>query len=251
MVALGLGLDHGEERMRKLVVCGLMAVIGAASAAVALGASQATIFSVKQSARAEGASTGIAFKITFADSAAPNALPSGLKSFKIKLHKGSKIDARAATQCKVSSEALMSKGAGACPASSRIGKGTATATSAAGASVTVDAVIFNERVGGRDAFLFVFLINDSFVTAFDAHVKGATISSEGLTGTIPGDLVVTKFNGTIGKHSKGRGNSRHDLITTPSVCPPGTRKWTNTGTFIFQNANTDTASSTSACKPGP
>ena len=250
MVALGPELDQGDERMRKLVVCGLMAFAGAASAAVALAASEATTFSVKHSARAEGASTGIAFKIAFGDPDAPNGLPSGLKSFKIKLHKGSKIDARGATQCKVSNETLMSEGAAACPASSRIGTGTASATSAAGQTVKVDAAIFNERVGGGNAFLFVFLLNDAYVTAFDATVKGGTISSEGLTGTIPGDLVVTKFNGTIGKHSKGRGNRRRDLITTPSVCPPGSKKWTNTATFIFQNGNKDTGSRTSACKPG-
>ena len=236
--------------MRKLIVCGLVAVVGAASAAVAFAASEATTFSVKQSARAEAASTGIAFKISFGDPDAPNGLPSGLKSFKIKLHKGSKIDARGATQCKVSDEALMSEGAGACPAASRIGTGTASATSAGGETVKVDAVIFNQRLGSRDAFLFVFLLNDAYVTAFDANVKGGTISSEGLTGTIPGDLVVTQFNGTIGKHSKGTGKRRHDLITTPSVCPPGGKKWTNTGTFVFQNDNKDTGSSTSACKPG-
>lgn len=235
--------------MRKLVVCSLMAVVGAASAAVALASSEATTFSVKQSARAEGASTGISFKIVFGDPAVPNGLPSGLKNFRIKLHKGSKIDPGGAPQCKVTSAKLMSEGAAACPASTRIGKGTATATSGT-TDVTVDAVIFNEKVGGKNAFLFVFLINDAFVTAFDANVKGNTISSQGLTGTIPGDLIVTKFNGTIDKHSKGRGKRKHDLITTPAVCPPGAKKWTNTGTFVFNNGNKDTGTSKSPCKPG-
>lgn len=233
--------------MRRFVVCGLMGVVGAATAAAALASSEATTFSVKHSARAEGVSTGIAFKIAFADPDAPNGLPSGLKSFKIKLHKGSKIDPKGAAQCTVSNEALMSQGAAACPASSRIGTGTASATSAAGQTVTVDAVIFNERVDGGDAFLFVFLVNDAFVTAFDAAIKGGTISSQGLTGTIPGDLVVTRFNGTIGKHSTGRGKRRHDLITTPSACPRS-KKWTNGGTFAFQNGNKDSATSTSPCK---
>ena len=87
--------------MRKLVVCGLMAVVGAASAAVALAASEATTFSFKQSARAEGASTGVAFKDRLRGSFdAPNGLPSGLKNFKIAMHKGSKIDPGGAPQCK-------------------------------------------------------------------------------------------------------------------------------------------------------
>ena len=49
--------------MRKLALCGVITVLGAATAAVALASSQATIFSFKQSARAPGASTGIAFKV--------------------------------------------------------------------------------------------------------------------------------------------------------------------------------------------
>ena len=236
--------------MRKLVVCGLMAVVCAVAAAAALAKSEATTFAVKQTTRAEGASTAVSFKIVFGDSEAPTGVPSGLKSFKIKLHKGSKIDGRGAAQCKTTSEELMSKGVAACPASSRIGSGTASATSAAGATVKVDSVIFNEVAEGKDAFLFVFLLNGAVVTGFDANIKGGTISSQGLTGVLPGDFVVTKFNGTIKKHSKGRGKARRNLITAPKVCPPGSRKWKNTGSFIFQNGDTDTGSSTSACKPG-
>ena len=233
--------------MRKLIVFGLTIVVGAAGAAAALAASEATTFSVKHSSKAKGSSTGVTFKIAFGDPDAPNGLPSGLKNFKIKLHKGTKIDPAGAAQCKVSDEDLMSKGAAACPAATRIGTGDASARGATGDPVSVDAVIFNERVGRRNAFLFVFVLNEAYVTAFDADVKGNTISSEGLTGAIPGGLVVTEFNGTIQKKSKGRGKRKHNLITTPASCPKS-KKWTNTGTFVFQNNASDTGSSTSACK---
>jgi hypothetical protein len=232
--------------MRKLVLSGVIAVVAAATAAVALASSQATTFSFKQSARAEGASTGIAFKVEFGDPDAPNGLPSGLKEFKITMHKGSKIDPAGATQCKTTAEDLMSKAAAACPASSRIGKGKATATNGS-AVVDVDGFIFNEKVGGKNAFLFLFLINNAYAAAFDAPVKGNTISAKGLTGAVPGGLLVTKFSGRIDKHSKGRGKRRHVLITAPSACPKS-KKWTNKASFVFVDGDRDAASSTSPCK---
>jgi hypothetical protein len=235
--------------VRRLIACGVTLLVGGASAAAALGASEATSYSVKHTVKAAGASTGIKFEVGFGDPAAPNGLPSGLQSFKIKLHKGTKIDAAAAPQCVVSAEDLMSEGAAACPAATRIGTGTASATSAAGQTITVDAVIFNEKLGKRNAFLFVFVLNGAYVTAFDAPVKGNTISASGLTGALPGELVVTRFTGSIGKRSSRRGNHRHNLITTPAKCPKS-RKWTNTANFTFVNGNRDTGSNTSACKPG-
>jgi hypothetical protein len=229
--------------MRKLAPLGAVAVLGA-TAAVTLASSQATTFSLKQSTRAAGASTGIAFKIAFGDPDAPNGLPSGLRDFKITLHKGSKIDPAAAPQCQVSEADLMSKGAAACPAASRIGGGTATATPpTGGAGVTVEGVVFNEKFRGKNAWLFVFLINNAYATSLDATVKGNTITAKGLSGAVPGGLLVTKFNGTITKHSKGK----HKLITAPPVCPKS-KKWTNTGTFVFNNSDKDKQTSTSPCK---
>jgi hypothetical protein len=233
--------------VRKLMVCGLTVAVCAAGAVAAFGASEATTFSVKHSSKAADSSTGITFKIAFGDPDAASGVPSGLKNFKIKLHKGTKIDGGGAAQCTASNEELMKDGAKACPAATRIGSGTAAATSAAGQTVQVNAAIFNERVSGKNAFLFVFLLNDAYVTSFDANVKGNTIASEGLSGALPGDFVVTEFNGTIGKHSKGRGKRKHDLISTPPTCPKS-KKWTNTATFVFQDGATDTGSSTSACK---
>lgn len=94
------------------------------------------------------------------------------------------------------------------------------------------------------------MIDDAVVAGFDAFIKGRTMSASGLTGALPGALVVTEFAGTINKHSKGRGERRRNLITAPPVCPPGSRKWNNTGSFTFQNGETDSGSSKGPCKPG-
>jgi hypothetical protein len=233
--------------MRKLVLLGVLALAAAATATAAFATSQATTFSFKQSSHAKGSSTGVAFKVEFGDPDAANGLPSGLKEFKITMHKGSKIDPAGATQCKTTAEDLMAKGTAACPASSRIGTGKATATNGS-VNVDVAGYIFNEKAGGKNAFLFLFLLNNAYAAAFDAPVKGNTISAKGLTGAIPGGLLVTKFSGAIAKHSKGRGKKKHNLITTPAVCPKS-KKWTNKASFTFLNGDKDPATTTSACKP--
>jgi hypothetical protein len=233
--------------MRKLLISGVLALAAVSTAAVAFASSQATTFSFKQSAHKEGAPTGIAFEVEFGDPDAANGLPAGLKDFKISMPKGAKIDPAGATQCKTSSEDLMTKGAAACPASSRIGTGKATATDGT-TTVNVEGFVFNEKAGGKNAWLFVFLINDAYAAAFDAPVKGNTLSAKGLTGAVPGGLLVTKFSGTIAKRSKGKGKKKHVLISAPTVCPKS-KTWTNKATFTFLDGSKDTTSSGSSCKP--
>ena len=86
--------------MPRLAILIALAVVAAAPAAAALAASELTTFTLKHSTRAEGASTGISFKTAFGDPDAANGLPSGVRSFTIKLHKGTKIDPRGATDRK-------------------------------------------------------------------------------------------------------------------------------------------------------
>ncbi len=235
--------------MRKSILLAALTLL-ALTAATALAASETTTFSFKQTSKGEDASTGIAFKTAFGDPAAPGGVPAGLKSFKIVMAKGTKIDPAGAVQCKATDAELMAEAAAACPAASKIGTGSATATSATGANVKVGAVIFNEKTAaGKNAFLFLFLLNDAYAAVFDAPVKGNTLSASGLTGALPGGLVVTQFSGNIAKHSKGKGKKRHDLITTPRTCKPGAKKWVNTATFTFVNGDKDTGTSSSPCKP--
>jgi hypothetical protein len=233
--------------MRKLIALAVvaLAVIGGAAA---FASSQATTFSFKQSAHKPKTPTGIAFNVQFGDPDSATGVPSGLKDFKITMPKGAKIDPAGAAQCKTTDADLMSKGAAACPAATRIGTGKATATSADGkVSVDVDGFVFNAK-SGKSSWLFVFLVNNSYAASFYAPVKGATLSAKGLSGAVPGGLLVTKFAGTIAKHSKGKGRKKHNLITTPSSCPKN-KKWTNKASWTFVDGSKDTSTSTSACKP--
>ena len=74
--------------MRKLLVCGAIAVLAAATAAVALASSEVTTFTFKQSARAEGESTGISFKTSFGDPDAATGLPSGVLLHCVRVEEG-------------------------------------------------------------------------------------------------------------------------------------------------------------------
>jgi hypothetical protein len=232
--------------MRKLLVVALVP-LAAIGAAAAFASSQATTFSFKQSSHKAKTSTGIAFNVQFGDPDAANGVPSGLKDFKITMPKGAKIDPAGAAQCKTTEADLMSKGAAACPAASRIGTGKASATNGS-AVVDVAGFVFNAKASGKNVWLFLFLINNGYAASFNAPVKGATLSAKNLSGAVPGGLIVTKFAGTIGKHSKGRGKKKHDLITTPSTCPKN-KKWTNKATWTFVDGSKDSSTSTSACKP--
>jgi hypothetical protein len=232
--------------MRKLALCSFLVVAIASTAAVALGSSEATTFSFKQSTHKAGAPTGISFNVEFGDPAVANNVPAGLKAFKITMPKGAKFDPAAAPQCKATNAELMAQGAAACPAATRVGKGQATATDG-NAVVNVAGFIFNEKVSGKNAFLFLFLINGAYAAAFDAPVKGNTLSATGLTGAVPGGLIVTKFSGTIAKRSKGKGKKKHVLITTPSSCPKS-KKWVNKATWTFVDGSKDSSTSSSSCK---
>jgi hypothetical protein len=233
--------------MRKLLA--LAVVVAAASgAAVAYASSQATTFSFKQSSHKPGTSTGIAFKVEFGDPDAANGVPSGLKDFKITMPKGAKIDPAGAAQCTATEDDLMSKLAAACPAASRIGSGKATATNGSTVTLDVTGYVFNAKAAGKNSWIFLFLINNGYAASFSAPVKGGTLSAKGLSGAVPGGLIVTKFAGTIGKHSKGKGKKKHNLITTPSSCPKN-KKWTNKATWAFVDGSKDSSTSTSTCKP--
>jgi hypothetical protein len=232
--------------MRKLALCSFLVVAAASTAAVALGSSEATTFSFKQSTHKAGALTGIAFSVEFSDPAVANGLPAGLRDFKITMPKGAKFDPAGAPQCKANADALMAQGAAACPVPTRVGTGKATASNGT-ANVDVAGYIFNAKSGKANSFVFLFLINNAYAASFEAPIKGGTLSAKGLTGAVPGGLIVTKFSGTIAKRSKGKGKKKHLLITTPSSCPKS-KKWTNKATFTFVDGSKDSATSSSACK---
>jgi hypothetical protein len=233
--------------MRKLLVLAIV-VVAASGAAVAFASSQATTFSFKQSTHKAGTPTGIAFKVEFGDPDVANGLPSGLKDFKITMPKGAKIDPAGAVQCKATDADLMSKLAAACPAASRIGSGKATASNGSTVTLDVAGYVFNAKAAGKNSWVFLFLINNGYAASFSAPVKGGTLSAKGLSGAVPGGLIVTKFAGTIAKHSKGKGRKKHNLITAPSSCPKN-KKWTNKATWVFVDGSKDSSTSTSSCKP--
>lgn len=218
--------------MKKLsAVLVLVAAAALLTSVTALAATKVSKFKVGYTTKKAAASSGLAFDISFRDPAA--SVPQGLQSFAITLARGSKFDLRGSPSCVASNEELEQLGSKACPANTRIGSGSATATDGI-APVTVDSKIFNleplkkPKDPSTGEILFTFDINDTTVASFAAKAQGRKMSVSGLTGALPGSLVVTDFSGKIDKHKKGK----RRLLTTPGKCP-AKEKWAINGVFRF------------------
>ena len=105
-----------------------------------------------------------------------------------------------------------------CPANTFIGSGKATAVPAGGGNTITTTVKIANGKSGR--FEFFFAVGGKDVTGFRATAKGSKLTSQTLTGTLPGGVIVTSLKGSIKKKStKGK-----NLITTPKTCPKS-KKW--------------------------
>ena len=126
--------------MRKLFAGGLVAALALAVAAVAFGATTQNYtqyFAVPDSGSATGykevqkpsRSVGTAVDLSSGDPDNPkNGQPDALRRLDLDFPAGTRIDPSAARQCNASKSAIEQNGAdGACPASSLIGEGSATA----------------------------------------------------------------------------------------------------------------------------
>ena len=225
--------------MRKLTLpLALLAVLALAASAVA--ATNASKFDLSLSTKKTEKSTSFKFDVAFANTGG-NAVPAALNKFSVSLPKGSKFNHAAASQCKATEQELTQQGsANACPRGSEVGSGTATAVPpAGGATIKTTVKIYN--MTGK-TFLFQFQLNGADAARFGAKSKGSTLTSETLTGTLPGDVIVTSFKGKINKKSsKGK-----NLITTPKKCPKS-KKWKFSGNFKFADG-THKPTDTVACR---
>jgi len=214
--------------MRRLTLpLALLATLALATSALA--ATNAAKFDLGFTTKKPGKSTGFSFDVAFANTGG-NAVPAALKKFSISLPKGSKFDGAGALQCKASDKELEEKQSAACPANTFVGSGTATAVPPGGGNTIKTTVKIAN--GKKGAFEFFFAVNGTDVTSFRATAKGSTLTSQTLTGTLPGGIIVTSFKGSIKKKSRDGKN----LITTPKTCPRS-KKWEAGGNFKFADGS--------------
>jgi len=222
--------------MRKLTLpLALLAVL--ALAASALAATNASKFDLGLTTKKPGKSTGFKFDVAFANTGG-NPVPAALTKFTISLPKGSKFNGAGAPQCKAADKDLDAKQSAACPANTFVGSGKASAVPAGGGAPIQTTVKIANGKSGR--FEFFIAVGGNDVTGFRATAKGSKLTSQALTGTLPGGVIVTSLKGSIKKKSKDGKN----LITTPKKCPKS-KKWKFSGNFKFADGThkpTDTVS---------
>lgn len=222
--------------MRRLTLP-LALLAAMALAASAMAATNAAKFDLGFTTKKPGKSTGFSFDVAFANTGG-NAVPAALNKFSISLPKGAKFDGAGAPQCKATDKELNEKQSAACPSNTFIGSGKATAVPAGGGNTLNTTVKIANGKSGR--FEFFFAVGGTDVTGFRATAKGTTLTSQTLTGTLPGGVIVTSLKGSIKKKSsKGK-----NLVTTPKTCPKS-KKWKFSGNFKFADGThrpTDTVS---------
>lgn len=196
------------------------AALALAAASVAVAASGGQTYSQKFTARHPGKPTGVKFQA---------AGPIQANSVTLTFPKGTKINTAALARC---------ANVANCPASSRIGSGTAT-VSVVGAALQLPVAAYN-RAGGMVLVVTNPLgspvVLQPSLSGRKLQVALPALSAGGVPITVTGlQLAVSKIH-----------SGHKAYITTPPRCP-SSGAWTFTGQFTYASAPATMIKSRSAC----
>lgn len=179
----------------------------------------------------------------------PGAVPAG--SFKgaakvVIAFPGAKIDTKAGKQCK-----LQKASAASCPASTKVGSGTASANLVGGSSVTPG---IKQKVTAYLAKGSLYFVVKG-VTLPTTTILQSSFSKGKLTTNVARDvpplpggnkIVLTDFRVTIKKVTSGKGKKRRALITTPKCGK--SKKFSIVTSFTYDDGSKATVKSSQKCK---
>lgn len=227
--------------MRKSVVGALAGMTALASVGVAVASEQfEQTYQLTYSATKTKSSSGFSTLITSSDPGDPQAKPKAVRKVVINFAEGTKFDTSVPGVCSATDQDLSSQGAAACPASSKIGSGTAEANAQPVIPVANEQItVFNAKNG------IIF-----YLSGLQTLVIRGKISGRKLTATVPAlplpvagqEAVLTKFQVEV----KGKKKGKKFYARTPASCKNG--KWTTTAKFSYADGTTETVKSTSKCK---
>lgn len=241
-------MGRNLQRAAAAAAAGLTLTAGVALAQSPRGSE----FSLELHSHQPAASTGLTLRVLYRDPANPDGKPSPIKKVVIEAPAGLRFDGGAVPACKATDEQLRAMGRRACPPESRVGEGTLTAFTGAGAGdpVEADATVFN---GGDQLIeLISFKGTDSTAGMDRLKIDGSTLTAHPPTtpgGPPDGRTSVREIKLRIEPRESGAGSARRVFITTPPECPAG-GTWSSRGTFDFENGTTETIAATTACEPG-
>jgi hypothetical protein len=238
-------------RSKKILIGAVVGVLALALAAVAIASPQfKQTAAIKYTTKKPKANSGLGISLKAQDPGAPNNKPSPATKVTVTLAKGTKVDTSAAKVCTASDSDFNSKGANACPASSRLGSGSADAVTGLGAGI--DPVGENIiAFAGKNQI--IFLLTPKGAIGQTATIRGK-IKKNVVTTAVPafpipgaGNASLTVFNVSLKSISSGKGSKKKNLLTTPSTCPKS-KNWTTTTKFNYEDGTTATVKSRSSCK---
>jgi hypothetical protein len=185
--------------------------------------------------------TGERFLIDYSNPRDPAAKPVPVRAVTATLPRGARIDTGGPAACTASDSDLVARGPAACPAASRVGRGTGrvdTGFPGPGRSVTADVDVFNTRGG----FLTVNTVRSPhYRNVFRFRIRGRTwsTSTPRLPGTPPDGGAIDALDIHIFRRS--------GYIATPRRCP---RRgyWLTRMRFSYDGGVTQTAATRSPCK---
>ena len=255
--------------MRKLFIGALVGVLTLAMATVAIAASETSGTTVQNydqvySQKKVGKSTGTTFSTSSTDDQNPrNKQPKRVTNFDITFPRGSKIDNKAAPQCKADENdfAQASEPDDACPKGSRIGTGEVAARTPFNgvADFTGTAYAYNANKG---LLLFVNIQSANQTLLLKPKFRGLRLLTTVPHTCIPPntpqndckdaqgvsqEAILTNFELKTTPKSSGRGSKRRNLITTPKTCTPS-KGWDFTADIKYADGTAVSIDDNAACR---
>jgi hypothetical protein len=192
-------------------------------------------------------STGLGYAATYHGLSGPQSDPPALRRLVITLPAGARVDTSVPGQCTASDAELMLVGEGACPSSSRVGTGMATANVTGLGTMSLNTVLFNAKdqqlelveSGGHPAGVIHTYIHG---TTLDGPVPTCLTGGQP-PGGCPFDEVTLLANHlasipiSIGPRNYG---------TTPPTCPRS-RRWSGQVTFYYADGSVDAVAVQQPC----
>lgn len=228
--------------MRALAILAVLTAAFVPTSVAAAESTPAADFELGLGSRDPGTATNATLRITFKNPNDPNAAPSPQRKVTIELPRGSRIDGTKVPVCTAPDAQLQAQGAGACPAASRVGKGTVTLRTDGGPAFDpfVDDVdIFN----GGDELIELFTHQRSGLRTAVGH-RPMTAPDTLSESAPPQPGAPPDFESSVTNLSFDL--ARSAFITTPPACPPD-GLWRSRLTFDTADGHTYTAAAATPC----
>jgi len=255
--------------MRKLVVVALAGILTLAVAAVAIGdtatsgTTQQTYtqtYSVKKPLKAAGTTFGLSS--TDETNTARNKQPKRTTNFDITFPKGSKIDNKAAPQCKATDADFANAQTpdDACPKGSALGSGAVAARTPFNGVADFTGTV-NAYNAPKGLILFVNVQSANQTLVLRPKFKGlkllTTVPQTCIppnrpdngckdANGVPQEAILTNFELKTKPKSSGKGSKKKTLIQTPKTCP-SSKTWAFEANIKYADGTSVKIPSTSPC----